>query len=236
MIFRALICRFDLSLKNVDKILNDDIFIESYMFRKQIVVMNSILNCFVWRADIVFAITSWDILRSSFDKCTVYTLFSNSLLRNSRKVSSFQFHWTRTIVYRVICDEMFVADFWFMLACLDFVKMFCNDIIFCNFWSCLHVRISWRDAVFVCTWRMHRNLISFVCFNSNEMFCQLICNSFSTCCITRKIYIILSKCFYKRSISFSFWFLSTCSNSKSCLHAKISWRNAVFCLQFTHVS
>ena len=71
----------------------------------------------------------------------------------------------------------------------------------------------------VCTWRMHCNLIFFVCFNSNEMFCQLICISFSICCITRKIYIILTRCLYKRFIFFNFWFLSTCSNSESCLHA-----------------
>ena len=109
--FHALICEFDLSLKHVDEILNDDIFIESYMLCKQIAVMkfNNIL---------------WNFLRSSSYEYTIHALLSNSLLWNSRKINSFQFHWTRTIVYRVICDEMLVEDFWFMLACLSFVKQF----------------------------------------------------------------------------------------------------------------
>ena len=96
----------------------------------------------------------WNFLRSSFCECTIHALLFDSLLCYSRKVSSFQFHWTKTIAYRVICNEMFVVDFWFMLACLDSVEMF-EWFVSRSLWSCLHVKI-WRDVLFVRNWRMSR--------------------------------------------------------------------------------
>ena len=201
----------------------DLFFIESYMFCKQTVVMkfNNIL---------------WDFLRFSYCVYTVHALFFNNLLWNSRKVNSFQYCWTKTIVYRVICDEMFVANFLFMLACLNFVKMFCNDIIFCNFWLYAHVKI-WRNAV--------RCLIFLVCFNLNEMFWQLICFSFSICCITKKIWsfdeLSLSTIYiFQFLISvdmFRFWIVLAC-HVKVCLnHVQILTRrrNWQYVSQFTIV-
>ena len=74
---------------------------------------------------------------------------------------------------------MLARRFSILVACLDFVEMF--DIS--QFLICSHVRM-WRDVLFARNWRMSRNLISFVCFSSNEMSWQLIYISLSTCCIT----------------------------------------------------
>ena len=100
----------------------------------------------------------WDLLRSSYCEYTVHALLSDSLLRDSHKVSPFQSRWMGTIVYRVTCDEMLAKDLWFMLACLGLAKMFYSGTIFCNFWPCLHARSLWRDAVLACTWRMPRSM------------------------------------------------------------------------------
>ena len=144
-----------------------------------------------------------DLLRSSFRWSTVHVLFSDSLLRDSRKVSSLQFQWTKTIAYRVTCDEMFVCKFSIHAR----MFRFCQDVLsksdmFRNLWSCLHVKI-WRNVLSARNWRMSRCfsilvysssdkmicllvidawLVTwlFVCFNLNEMFWQLICISFLT--------------------------------------------------------
>ena len=144
-------------------------------------------------------------LRSSYDEYTVHALLFDNLLWDSRNVSSFQFQWTETIAYRVICDEMFVANLWFMLAYLDFVKMFYSDTIFRSFWLCAHVRIwrdvlsarnwrmsrclifvmfeFWRDVLFVCNWCMIRDL-TIDMFQYERDVLQLICISLSICRIT----------------------------------------------------
>ena len=84
-------------------------------------------TCFANRLSSWRQIAFLKFLRSSYDKYTVHALLSDSLLWDSRKVSSFQSRWTRTIIYRVICDEMFAANLWFILACLDSVEMFIDS-------------------------------------------------------------------------------------------------------------
>ena len=163
--FANLIC-----FENVDRTLNDNIFIESYMFCRQIVVMN-------------FNNILWNFLRLSYCEYTVHALFSDSLLCYSRKTSSFQFllHWNDNLscnLWRDVCCKFLIH-----------IRMFrfCQNILqryyILHFLTCSHVKI-WRDVV----WRMFRNSTFFVYLNSNEMFWQSICISFSTCCITRKIY------------------------------------------------
>ena len=111
----------------------------------------------------------WNFLRSPYCEYTVHVLLSDNLLWNPNKVNSFQFHWTKTIFYRVICDEMLVANLWFILAYFDFVEMSCQkNAISRNFWPCLHARILWRDVVdaYFVVWFL-------LCSNSDEMPCLL---------------------------------------------------------------
>ena len=114
-------------------------------------------TCFANKLSSWKQITFLKFLRSSYDEYTIHALFFDNLLWNSRNVNSFQFQWTKTIIYRVIYDEMFVANFWFMFACLNFVKMFCYDIIFCNFWF---VRMFCNIFIFV---HMFKFWIVFAC-------------------------------------------------------------------------
>ena len=111
VIFRALICKFDLFLKNFDKVSNDD---------------NCIMH--VLKTDCLNVL--WNLLRSSHCEYTIHVLFFDKLLWNSHKVNSFQSRWTKTIIYRVICDEMFVANFWFMFAYSNSVEMFCQKTLY----------------------------------------------------------------------------------------------------------
>ena len=64
--------------------------------------------------------------------------------------------WIETIVYRVICDEMFVRKFLIHTRIFKSCRDVCQMIYISQFLICLHARI----------WFL------FVCFNANEMFCN----------------------------------------------------------------
>ena len=60
-----------------------------------------------------------------FDECTIYVLLFDNLLWNSRKVNSIQFRWMKTIIYRVICDEMFICKFTISVR----IFRFCRNVL-----------------------------------------------------------------------------------------------------------
>ena len=59
-----------------------------------------------------------------FFEYRIHVLLFDSLLWDSHKVSSYQFFWKRTIVYRVLMTRFLFARFQFLLQCFDSDEMF----------------------------------------------------------------------------------------------------------------
>ena len=213
---RALICKIYLFLKNFDKISNDDIFVESCIFCKQILFSTSIVLINVKDCiDVVFCMTKKNHeisccvrnFRWSFAHFMFY--FSIICYEIHVKLIHINARWIETIIYRVVnWIEIFVAHFRFMFACLlKYEKMSLThanwflytlfernvlQLICISFSTCaLHLKIYrnfdemfatlyiFRNSIVVCAkiWqnvefdsRIFRNLIFFICLNSNEMF------------------------------------------------------------------
>ena len=97
------------------------------------------------------------------------------------KLIHIKFNWIETIIYRVNLNEMFVRNYWFMLACFDFVKIFVTISYFAIMIR-LHVKI-WRNV-----WRMFVTcLFLFICSDFDEMFATIIyfANSIVLTCLNR---------------------------------------------------
>ena len=145
--------------------------------------------------------------------------------------------WIETTNYRMIYYEMFVRYF-LIHVCSNSVKMFCNDIIFCNLWfyACsnmisnrmfqfernfltidLYFAFDWFitylsfDEMFWQTIYVSQFMISSTCLNFNEIFATTL--YFVIYDFVTFIHVqILTKCLYK-------WFLFR--NLWSCLHVEI---------------
>ena len=63
--------------------------------------------------------------------------------RMTRYWTFIMFEFWRNVLF--VCNwcmiRVLIRMYLFLFSCLDFDKMFCNDIIFCNFRSCLHAKI-----------------------------------------------------------------------------------------------
>ena len=157
--------KLDLFLKNFDKILNDDIFIELYMFHEQ-TNFSLIVNRFydVWNCiDVVFCMTrkNHEILCFSeifrdhhFLKTQFLFYFLIICYEIHVKLIHINFRWIETIIYRVILSEMFVCNFLIHVSCLDSVEMF-QWFIFRNFRSVCMLKYN-EMFCFICNRRMFR--------------------------------------------------------------------------------
>ena len=131
------------------------------------------------------------------------------------KLIYFNFHCIETIIYRVICNEMFVANFWFIFVCLNFVKMFYNDIIFCIFWFVRMLKYNEMsfNACFVIRFLSYV-LIRTKCFDIRFIF------RFRLVALHEKYILNFDEmfCLFAIDACFVIWFnvfrcLFTCSNS-----------------------
>ena len=167
--------------------------------------------CFAWQKKIM----KFDVLCEIFSIiCIFRVLLFDSLLWDSRKVSSYQYslNWDDNLS----CKLKWIAwcTFSIHVCMFRFCQDVCNDTIFCNLW--FYAKI-WRDVVFDS--RMSRSLTFSICFNLNEMFFQSIVISFSTCALLRNYTKILTKCLQR--FIFSQFMISSFD---SCLHAQILTR------------
>ena len=91
-------------------------------------------------------------------KCTVFVLLFDCLLWNSCKVNSCQcsLNWDDNLSYdlsRDVCSRFLIhySNFWFMFACLDFVKMFATILYFA-----IYDHMLKYDEMFdACSWHIY---------------------------------------------------------------------------------
>ena len=141
--FSRIICMFDLFLKNFARNLNDDIFFELCIFCKRFFYQSSIVLCDVRNyIDVVFYMTEKN--HKILCLCEIFSIFIfvNAQFMFYFLIVCYEIHVklihinsrrNETIVYFIIYHEMFVRNF-LIHVCSNFVKIFCNDIIFCNVW------------------------------------------------------------------------------------------------------
>ena len=204
---------FDLFLKNFGRILS----VFSLSYACSIIWQSIVLFIVLYMTRKVMKLCCVrDFLWSSSFECMIHALLFDSMLWNSRKVSSCQcsLNWDDSLSYDLswdVCSRSLIhySNFWFMLACLNFAKMFAATLYFAIYDHMLEY-----DEMFdACSWHIyfysHAQILTkclqrsiylavfdrcliwiwllFVCFSSDEMFWQLIYISLSVyCCITYK--------------------------------------------------
>lgn len=136
------ICKFDLFWNYCDKISNDNIFDELYIFWKQILHKQLIVLFLFYITKKVMKLCC---VRTFYNRCflNVWFIFYFSIIYYEihAKLIHVNIHWIETMIYYIIYNEIFVRKFLIYVCIFKFCQNICNDFIFCNLLFCAHVWI-----------------------------------------------------------------------------------------------